>query len=222
MKALDLPKKEKKRPAWWTPDLVLERLQDGHSAAEISELAAAEVGLKVGTLRAELERWKASLTYGARFREALELKGNNRDDFTAAWWPRFFEAMDQEGGDFEKACLRADIKPRVILALCDPKSRHYDKEFAAQYRLMEGDRHARIRGNLLRQAEAPDASGGKLAQKVLEAALPHQHLPPQKLEISGAVAVGVLTPEVLRAAAERADRLVRDREPKQVGSGSAS
>lgn len=218
--------KEKRRPAWWTPEEVLDRLQAGESAGSLCDRAAAEVELAPQTLRGDIAVWQDSLRYGEQFTRALELKGGSlgapdRELFESSWYPRFWEAMDLEEGNVAAACARAEVKPRVIYALIDPKGEHYDRAFASRFRVMEGQRRARIRENVLKQAESPDADGAKIGLKILEAAEPHLHAPPQKVEVSGVLGHALLPPQLVAAAEQRA-RLVLDREPKRIGEGSAS
>lgn len=228
---------KRERPGWWTPEGVLERLQNGAYVLELCQKAsdeAAAVGVTVApaTLRGEVAKWCETASMGEPLRAALALwKRNSSGELvlSKAWHDDFLSAMEVCDGNAEKASKMAGIGYGVVLAVLDPRNKCHDREFAEQYRIAEAGRYGRIREKYMDLAENGE---GKLAamaqQKLSESGLPFLHAQKQEVQVSGRVEHGhehehrhmhlhAMTPEMARevalASQQRVRRITSNREP---------
>lgn len=235
--ALPVPEKWD-RPSWWGPEAVLERLQRGELVGAICEQGSLETGcdVRARTLRADITKWSQSLSFGEQFQAALKLwrNGAREREISKEWWTEFFDTVVACGGSVPRACEQFGVGVELVEALRDKRNKVYSAEFTEGLRIAEGVRIARIRENVLTQAEQATVDGAKIGQKVLESAMPGLHAARQQIEVTGDVKhdhTFRLAPEVIaaqqarfsalnvgrtRAALESGDREVIDVVPEPV------
>lgn len=192
---------KRQRPAWWTPEGVLARLQAGEFVMAICQAAAddmrgAGIELSPTTLRAEVSRWCESASWGDQLRAALSLwkkegsgPGTSRMVLSKAWHDQFFAAMEASGGNAQKAAQAAGVDYGLVLAVTDKRNAScYDAVFAERFRIAEMSRVGVMREKYMQDAETGD---GKLAararERIIEATLPGLHSPRQEVTVSGKV-----------------------------------
>lgn len=205
------------RPSWWTPEKVLECLQNGERVSHLCKRASDEVGgaISPSRLRHEISDWAGSLSWGEPFTAALAIWTRGPiPKISTEWYDDFYEAMREAEGKVAAACELAGVGTDLVYALRDKRNGCFDKEFDEEVRKLEGLRFSKIRENFLTQAEAATADGGKLAAKALESAMPGLHAQKQQVEVSGKVEhehQHFLPPEVIAAAQARIGSMLASR-----------
>lgn len=223
------PKQEKIRPSWWSPEKVLELLRGGEPTPLLCQRASDECGNAVTArrLRAEISSWCQSLTWGEDMSAAVKLWRRSTDGsgefvLSSDWHDEFLDALSLAEGNIPQAAEYACVGLDLVYARLDEQGPHYDKEFAERVKVIEGLRMARLRENLLTQAEAPTADGAKLAAGVLATAMPALHGNKKQVKVQADVEVShthvhTLAPEVVAASAARTKALMAQR--RQLGDG---
>lgn len=218
------------RPSWWTPEGVLERLQSGQRVVDVCRQAASEMAepVSVSRLRTDISQWAGSLTWGEQFQAAYRLVKTESDGKSSVpviskdWYDDFYDELRQQGGKIPAACEAQGIGVDLVYALRDKRNKCYDAEFDEQVRILEGARIAKIRENVLNQAEAADSDGAKIGVKVLESHMPSLHGQKAHLEISGGLTNKVehhfIPPEVVAASQARTRALLVNRERKAIAA----
>lgn len=178
--------KASKRPGWWSPNGVIERLEDGESISQILEKAVADCGrrVKVRILFRDLARWKKLIPgFKEDYKRATHLyQGKSLPE---SRWDLFFKTMETFDGKVELACGALGIGAKVIYGMLDPQFKTtYSKEFAERFRRAELDRMAPIRARLLNKAEREDADP-KIQLAVLETAMPALHGKKKTVAVEG-------------------------------------
>ena len=215
----------KSRPAWWKPEAILELLLGGEPVSALCRRASEECEgrVKTKTFRSDISVWAGSLTWGDQFAVALAIYkhgGAGRGLLLSdAWFPEFYQAMEQSNGKVEEACELSGFGADLIYALRNPRSKLYNKAFAEEVDFLEGSRLSRIREHVLNSAENDDP---RLGEKVLQAAMPHLHAPAHKLEVSGGVDVNMhlIPPEVVAASQARTRTLLANRGSRELQEGA--
>lgn len=210
------------RPAWWTPEEVLSRLQSGQMASEVCLDAAKDCELTPHTLREDIQAWKESLTWGEQFTKALSIwrqaRVNTPARISEDWWDEFFDAVVACEGRVMEACLQVGVGIEVVEALRDKRNKVYSPKFAEKLRIAESVRIARIRENVLNKGE----HDGKLGLKILESSMPSLHSARQVVEHTGDINHRhqhefKLDPQVAAAAQARFRALTVNREALPSG-----
>lgn len=192
---------KKQRPAWWSPEGVIDRLQNGEFVVQICQAAADDMwgaGITISTarLRAEISGWEESASWGEQLKAALKLWRKSSAGemvLSKAWHDDFIAAMETEqcAGDAELAAKMAGVGHGMVLAVLDSRNKCYDADFAERFRIAELERVGRIRSKYMATAEDVAGDGGKLAfhaqERVIEAALPSLHGRQQEVHVSGKV-----------------------------------
>jgi hypothetical protein len=184
------------RPSWWTPEGVLARLHDGEYIGLICQECADEMSecgapMSPLSLRAEVNKWAESASWGEQIKAALGLwKKTTTGHMTLSkdWHDEFFVAMDATGGNAEQAAPMAGVSYGIVLALTDKRNKCFDAQFAERFRIAELERVGRIRGKYMEIAENGEGKVAIRAQeKLIEAALPSLHGQRQEIRVSGEV-----------------------------------
>jgi hypothetical protein len=195
-----------RRPDWWSPNGVIERLENGERICQIVEQAEKDSGrrVKLRVLFRDLSRWKKMVKgFKEDYRRAQHLYQGNQ--LPKSRWGLFFKTMEAFDGKVEVACAALGIGAKVIYGMLDPQFKTtYSKDFAELFRRAELDRMAPIRSQLLNKAERPDADP-KVQLAVLEAAMPALHGKKKTIDVKGGIALRLeRAAEEQRAASIRA------------------
>lgn len=187
----------RERPAWWTPEEVLSRLQSGQLAMAICEDAArdmAESGVTITPrrLRADISAWTESASWGEQFTAALALwkHGPSSGEMVLSkhWHDDFFAAMMIHKGNASKAAESAGVGYGIVLALTDRRNKCYDAGFTERFKIAELERVGRIREKYTVLAEDGEGKAAVRAQeRIIEAAIPQLHGTKQEVHVSGHV-----------------------------------
>lgn len=209
-------RKNSRRPGWWSPNGVIERLEDGESITTILEAAVKDCGrtVKLRILFRDLQKWKKLIPgFKDDYRRATHLYEGGQ--LPQSRWDLFFKTMAAFEGKVEMACAALGIGAKVIYGMLDPQFKAtYSKSFAEQFKRAELQRMAPIRAQLLNNAERPGADP-KVQLAVLENAMPALHGKRKTVAVEGGVDL-----RLRDAAAEQQlqqDRaLFQGREPKAL------
>lgn len=175
-----------RRPHWWSPNGVIEKLEDGESITQILEQAVADCGrrVKVRILFRDLARWKKLVPgFKEDYKRATHLyQGQTLPE---SRWEMFFKAMEAFEGKVELACGALGIGAKVIYGMLDPQFKEtYNKTFAERYRRAELDRWGPIRASMLNKLERPDADP-KVQLAALATAMPALHGTKKTVAVEG-------------------------------------
>lgn len=209
-------RKASRRPGWWNPNGVMDRLLDGEHITDLIQEAVKDCGgrVKMRILYRELAHWKRVLP---AFKRDYERATNlyDRDCLPEKHWDAFFRAMREAKGKMEHACAMLKIGQKVVLGMLDPAFKGtYNKKFAERYRLAELERMAPIRARLLDGADSDDADP-KVQLAVLENALPALHGKKKTVAVEGGIDLRLEAAAAeQQTARERA--LFAGREPKAL------
>lgn len=187
---------KKERPGWWTPEGVLERLNNGVlitviCAAASEELKAVGVEVAPSTLRRDVAKWNESATWGELFTAALALwkrTSSGEMALSREWHDDFIAAMDVCEGNARNAAELIGIGYGIVLAVTDKRNRCYDKEFHERFRVAETARVAAIREQYYQTAEKNEGKlGFRAKERIIETALPGLHGQKQEVHHSGLI-----------------------------------
>lgn len=211
------------RPAWWEPDQVLARLQQGEYVGALCQRASEQTDgyLSARTFRGDVSAWANSARWGEQFTKALSiLYKDNRGLLLVSkdWHGEFFFAMTENGGDGKAAADACGVGYGIVLAIMDRRNHCYDQDFTEKYRIAEAERMGRIRSGYLEYAEngVDDRMRLGVQEAVLKANLPTLHGTKQEMVVSGKVehehsgSVG-LSVEVVAASRARTQNLLSSR-----------
>lgn len=221
---------DKRRPAWWSPEVILSLLQEGEYVGKICERAQAELaesGYQIGLqqLRQEIGKWSETASLGEALKSALSLwrsRGLPEPTLSKGWYDEFFHAMEQAGGDGKKAAEMVGVGYGLVLSVTDRRNKKlYDPEFAERFRAAEMERVGVVREKYF--AHAIEGDNFKVQEKILQGSLPHLHGARQEVHVSGRVehehehglAPGLMR-EVIAASQARTSVLLRGREQAQL------
>lgn len=206
-------RKVARRPKWWTPDGVLDRLEAGERLTDILDAAVRDCPTKMRQLGRDIQGWKESDPfYRQRWEMASDILRSN-GEFSADAQERFFSAMQECGGKLKHAAALCGIGAGLVLSMLDPRNKKlYNPAFAERYRQAEAPRIAEIREKHLAHAERGDGDA-KVQQGILQTHLPHLHNPKQVVEVQASVEVNhKLSPELMAFQQSRARALLATRE----------
>lgn len=211
-------KKAVPRPSWWTPEKVLELLQNGATPVSVINKAYDEMdgAVSTTTLSTDLRKWKNSATWGDKFTFASKIVkgGKHSGKISKKWYKTFYNAMEEHEGRIAESCQAIGVGVDIIYALRDKRNKQYDPEFDQNCRILEGKRFSVIRENLLEKAE----TDGKLGSRVLESAMPNLHATRHSIEVTGKVDHThlALSAAVVEASASRTRNLLEARRQKEL------
>jgi hypothetical protein len=209
-------RKASRRPGWWSPNGVIDRLEDGESITTIIEQAVKDCGgrVKLRILFRDLQKWK-KLVRG--FKEDYQRATHLYDagQLPQSRWELFFKTMAAFDGKVEMACAALGIGAKVVYGMLDPQFKAtYSKPFAEQFKRAELQRMAPIRAQLLNNAEKPNADP-KVQLAVLENAMPALHGKKKTVAVEGGVDLR-LRNAATEQQAQRDRALFAGREPKAL------
>lgn len=181
-------RKDSKRPGWWSPEGLLERLQSGERLIHVVEQAVKGAGGRISTraLHQDIKDWKGEFEgFADRYRAALNLRSG--DQFATDWFDAFYEALEECDGNLKHACAATGVGRGIVEALRDPSNKqHFNRAFADRVRTLEGTRIGAISERYLEHAERGDGDP-KVQEKVLASRMPHLHGQKSELKIAGEV-----------------------------------
>lgn len=181
-------RKASRRPGWWSPNGVIERLEDGEKVTDIIQEAVKACGgaVKLRILFRDIQRWKKMIPeFKADYERATHLYEGGA--LPPSRWDLFFKTMAAFDGKVEMACAALGIGAKVIYGMIDPQFKAtYRKDFAERFKRAELDRMAPIRSRLLNNAESERADP-KVQLAILEAAMPALHGKKKTLAVEGGI-----------------------------------
>lgn len=179
-------RKAAKRPWWWNPDGVMERLEEGYRIGEIVEMAIKDCGgrVKLRILHRDIEKWKKLLpAFKEDYAKAMKLFTGGA--LPKEKWDLFFQAMAEYDGKVEHAAAALGIGKGVIYSMIDSRNgKVYSAEFERRFRMAEAERIGTIRSKLLAKAEG-DLGNDKVRLAVLEASMPGLHSKKKTVVVEG-------------------------------------
>lgn len=187
---------KRQRPAWWTPEGVLAKLQAGEYLLAICQqgvdaMADAGITISIRRLRGEIDEWTETASWGEQLRAARNLwKRTSSGEMALSkhWHDDFLSAMEACDGNAQKAAEMAGIGYGIVLAVMDRRHRCYDPEFTEKFRIAELGRVGRVRERYMDLAETGEGKAAVRAQeRIIESALPGLHGQRQEVQVSGKV-----------------------------------
>jgi hypothetical protein len=233
----------RKRPSWWTPEGVLQRLQAGEFVMAVCEAArvdmeGAGVVLTVRKLRADISAWCESAAWGEQLRQALTIwkkeRGSDELVLSKTWHDDFLSCMEVCEGNAERAAAMAGISYGIVLAVLDKRNKCHDAEFVEKFRQAELYRIGKMRELYMTTGEGEGKLAMHVQEAILASAMPAMHGQQQKeVHVTGQVEhahdhdhrhqhLHALAPDIARevvlASQARVRRLGAGREVQELGT----
>lgn len=188
----------RKRPAWWNPEGVLQRLQAGEFVMAVCEAARADmqgagIELSLRKLRADIAAWEESASWGPQLKAALAIwkkeRGTGELVISKTWHDDFLSCMEVCDGNAERAAEMTGVSYGIVLAVLDKRnSKCYDPEFVEKFRVEELNRVGRLRELYMKTAEGEGKLAMRAQEQILANALPVLHGQQKEVHVTGEVA----------------------------------
>lgn len=181
-------RKAAKRPGWWGPEGIIERLAEGMRVGEVVEQALKDCGfrMKLRALHLDIEKWKKLIPeFKADYERCQKLLSSGA--LPKEHWDVFFRAMAEYDGKVEHAAAALGIGKGVIYSMIDARNgKVYSAEFERRFRMAEAERMGSIRTKLLNHAESA-AGDPKIQAAILEASMPALHSKKKTVVVEGGI-----------------------------------
>lgn len=181
-------RKNLRRPGWWRPGQILEKLENGERITNLVEQAVKDCGgrVKRRILYRDIATWRRMWPgFAEAYTRAREVSRGGV--VPAEMWDEFFQTMIDFDGKVENACEAMCIGRGIVMAMIDPAlPKTYNKQFAERFRAAEAERYAEVRQKFFNKAERGDGDT-KVQAMLLETGLPHLHGKKVKVDVEGTI-----------------------------------